>query len=97
MKRNIPIPDDSGAFSNFLAVVAVCTTDPYQDDPNDQIVAAGEKVAREAYLQGAKDALSEAVAIAVDSRWAYHTIAIAGVESVTALLEDRIDRGEWPK
>jgi len=54
------------------------------------------KVEREAYIRGAKDALRETVEIVLDKRFAYLVIAQAGVESVAALLENRIDRGEWP-
>ena len=55
----------------------------------------GCKVIREAYIRGAKDALRETVEIVLDKRFAYLVIAQAGVESVAALLENRIDRGEW--
>ena len=51
---------------------------------------------REAKIEGAKDALRETVEIVLDKRFAYLVIAQAGVESVAALLENRIDRGEWP-
>jgi hypothetical protein len=59
-----------------------------------EAVAEGK---REAYNRGAKDALRETVEIVLDKRFAYLVIAQAGVESVAALLENRIDRGEWPK